>query len=133
MLQLELKGTQRASHPLFNSFIVAVLALVLALMLGACASEPPPEPAPVEPEPVAEQPKPQPPRPVYTIELDFPDGPVSFTSHCDYSEYLDKLRSVHSSDRNIHAVFEHIENQSYGCDDRSDALRDYLRNLDALD
>lgn len=130
MLQLELNGTRRASNPLFNT----MLALIMAMVLGACASEPPPEPEPVEPEPVSEpQPKPQPPRPVYTIELDFPDGPVSFTSHCDYSEYLDRLRSVHSSDRNVHTVFEHIENQGYGCDDRISALRDYLRNLDALD
>lgn len=133
MLQLELNGTRRASNPL-NTLMIAVLALVLAMMLGACASEPPPEPEPVEAEPVTEpQPKPQPPRPVYTIELDFPDGPVSFTSHCDYSEYLDKLRSVHSSDRNVHAVFEHIENQAFECDGRISALRDYLRNLDALD
>jgi hypothetical protein len=133
MLQLELNGIRRATNPL-NALMIAVLALVLAMMLGACASEPPPEPEPVEPEPVSEpQPKPQPPRPVYTIELDFPNGPVSFTSHCDYSDYLGKLRSAHSSDRNVHAVFEHIENQSFECEGRISALRDYLRNLDALD
>lgn len=107
-----------------------LLALVagFCLAMAGCATEPP---AP-EPQPVVE-PKPEPPKPVFTIELQYPNGPVVFESQCNYSPYLDALRSVHSSDRNVHAVFKHIEEQGYSCDGRVERLEGYLHNLGALD
>lgn len=113
----------------------AALAMFLALTLGlgACASQPEPQPAP-EPVPQPEpEPKPEPPVPTYTVELDYPDGPVAFTSRCDYGTYIDTLREVHSNDRNVHAVLKHVEKQAYDCKGRAAALEDYLRNLGALD
>ena len=110
-----------------------LLALVLGLALSACASEPPQQPAP-EPEPV-QQPAPEPapkPEPTHNVNLQYPDGMVTFTSRCDYSPYLDRLRSVHSSDQNVHAVLRYIENSSNDCAGRVAAMEDYLRNLDAL-
>lgn len=109
---------------------------ILCFTLAACASEPPPPAEPVEPELVEQkrpEPKPQPPQPVHRIQLQYPDGPVTFTSRCDYSAYVDKLRTVHSSDRNVHAALKHVENQGYGCEGRIERLEEYLRNLGALD
>lgn len=110
-----------------------LLAFGLGIVLSACASEPPQQPEPV-PEPV-QQPAPEPapkPDPTYSVNLEYPDGPVTFTSRCDYSPYIDALRSVHSSDRNVHAVLAYVENGNHGCSGRVAALEDYLRNLDAL-
>lgn len=114
-------------------FGALILASWLALALGACATQPEPQP---EPEPVqqpAPEPKPEPPAPTYDVELDYPDGTVTFTSSCDYTGYVSKLRDVHSSDQNVHAVLKYVEKQSFNCPERINALEDYLRNLGALD